>query len=162
MPLKKLDPHFTFEVKVIQSPESSCLGGFAGQFAHVGGAEAKTNSPQLELGLSLGKSCPYKLNFSFCVTVMFVIYSVDKCGRNTIQNKLVQNRKFNVKYSDLIGQAGGQNMFFLYCFHRLALAKLGRVSAINLNPLIINQEFSFSKYFSILVLLGRFRYCLCG
>ena len=34
---------------------------------------------------------------------------------------------FDVKYSDLIGKAGGQNMFFLYCFHRLALAKLGRV-----------------------------------
>ena len=51
--------------------------------------------------------------------------------RRVIQVQIDTSR-LGVRCPDLIGNAGGQYMFFLYLFYRLALAKLGRVSAINL------------------------------
>ena len=50
-----------------------------------------------------------------------------------LSDSMTDRPSFDVKWTDLIGRAGGQDMFFLYnSFIGRALAKLGRVSAINL------------------------------
>ena len=54
----------------------------------------------------------------------------------------IDTSRFGVKCPDLIGDAGGQYMFFLYLFYRLRLSKVSQ-SVSNKSYLILSYLMSF-------------------